>query len=265
MRPVFVRPCIPAEVARPPQGEDWIHEPKFDGYRFQIVKNGREVRLFSKSGAEYGARLPRMVEAFGDLPARAAVLDGELVFFDAKGQADFRQLNNQMRTRWPDETQLVFMMFDLLHENGVDLRGVPLSERKRDLNRLCRKADVPFMRQVETFLDGAALFAHSAEFGLEGVVSKRIDQPYVSGPTKYWVKSKSPTWRRDNQQRFRMFEGNKKKPALTEEQKTLIKKREQLARVRERLQDPDLRPGIGRELRKHIAILEREIAELEQG
>jgi hypothetical protein len=123
---------------------------------------------------------------------------------------------------------------------------LPLSERKRDLNRLCRKADVPFMRQVETFLDGAALFAHSTEFDLEGVISKRIDQPYVTGPAKYCVKSKSPTWRRDNQQRFRMFEGNKKKPALTEEQKTLIKKREELTRVRERLQDPDLRPGIGR-------------------
>jgi bifunctional non-homologous end joining protein LigD len=122
VRPVFVRPCIPVEVARPPQDEDWIHEPKFDGYRFQIVKNGREVRLFSKSGAEYGARLPRM-EAFEDLPAGAAVLDGELVFFDAKGRADFRQLHDQMRTRWLDETQLVFMTFDLLHENGVDLRG----------------------------------------------------------------------------------------------------------------------------------------------
>ena len=88
-----------------------------------------------------------------------------------------------MRTRWPDGTQLVFMMFDLLHEDGVDLRGAPLGERKHDLNWLCRKADVPFMRQVETFLDGAALFAHVAEFGLEGVVLKRIDQPYVSGPT----------------------------------------------------------------------------------
>ena len=51
------------------------------------------------------------------------MLDGELVFFDAKGQADFCQLKNQMRTRWPDETQLVFMMFDLLHENGVELRA----------------------------------------------------------------------------------------------------------------------------------------------
>ena len=264
MRPVFVRPCIPAEVARPPQGEDWIHEPKFDGYRFQIVKNGREVRFFSKSGAEYGARLPRMVEAFGDLPARAAVLDGELVFFDAKGQADFRQLHNQMRTRWPDEAALVFMVFDLLHQDGIDLRGLPLSERKHNLDRLCRKAKVPFLRQVQTFPDGAVLFAHCAKFGLEGVVSKRIDRPYVSGPTKVWVKSKSPAWRRDNQQRFRMCEGSKKKPELTEQQKVLVRKRQELARVRERLRDPDLRQGLVRELRKHVAILEREIAELKQ-
>jgi len=82
VRPVFVRPCVPAEVARPPQDEDWIHESKFDGYRFQIVKNHREVRLFSKSGAEYGARLP----GWWRPPARAAVLDGELVFFDAKAR-----------------------------------------------------------------------------------------------------------------------------------------------------------------------------------
>ena len=62
VRPLFVRPCIPAEVAR----EDWIHEPKFDGYRFQIVKNGREVRLFSKSGAEYS---PRIAQDGGGLPS----------------------------------------------------------------------------------------------------------------------------------------------------------------------------------------------------
>jgi hypothetical protein len=88
----------------------------------------------------------------------------------------------EMRTSHPDEAQLMFLAFDLLHQDGVDFRQA-----------------VP--------------------------------------------------------------EGNKK-PALTEEQKTLIRKRQELARVRERLQDPDLRPGIARELRKHVAILEREIAEL---
>jgi hypothetical protein len=135
--------------------------------------------------------------------------------------------------------------------------------RKRDLNRLCRKADVPFMRQVETFPDGAALFAHCAEFGLEGVVSKRIDRPNVSGPTNFWVKTKShggvTTGSASASSR-----AAKKKPELTEDQKTLIRKRQELARIRERLQAPDLRPGIARELRKHVGILEQEIAELEQ-
>jgi hypothetical protein len=89
--------------------------------------------------------------------------------------------------------------------------------------------------------------------------------PYIfhcAGPTKIRVKSKSPTWRRDNRQRFRMVEGNKK-PALTEEQVTLKKKGEELARVMERLRSPGLRQGIARELRKQVAILEREISELE--
>ena len=151
MRPAFVRPLIPADAARPPAGDGWLHEPKWDGYRFQVIKNGAEVRLFSKSGSEYTERLPLMAEAFQRLPARAAVLDGELCFIDAGGQANFRKLHTEMRTRWPDEAQLIFMVYDLLHQDGVDLRPLPLSERKRDLDRLCRKARMPFMRQVETF------------------------------------------------------------------------------------------------------------------
>ena len=92
-----------------------------------------------------------MAEAFQRLPARAAVLDGELCFIDAGGQANFRKLHTEMRTRWPEEAQLIFMVYDLLYQDGVDLRPLPLSERKRDLDRLCRKARMPFMRLVETF------------------------------------------------------------------------------------------------------------------
>ena len=88
-RPTFVRPCVPAGADRPPQGDGWVHEPKLDGYRFLVVKNGRQVRLFSKSGAEYTDRLPGMVEAFASLPARAAVLDGELVFTRDSGAPHF--------------------------------------------------------------------------------------------------------------------------------------------------------------------------------
>jgi bifunctional non-homologous end joining protein LigD len=73
-----MRPLIPADAARPPPGEAWLHEPKLDGYRFQVMKDGERVRLFSKSGAEYADRLARMLDAFAALPTRSAVLDGEL-------------------------------------------------------------------------------------------------------------------------------------------------------------------------------------------
>ena len=66
----------------------------------------------------------------------------------------------------------MFLAFDLLHQDGVDLRGLPLSERKRDLRRLCRKSRVPFMREVQTFPNGPLLFDHCNKFGFEGVVSQ---------------------------------------------------------------------------------------------
>jgi bifunctional non-homologous end joining protein LigD len=115
-----------------------------------------------------------MAEAFQGLPARAAVLDGKLCFIDAGGQANFRKLHGEMRTRWPNQAQLMFMVYDLLHQDGVDLRQLPLSERKRDLDRLCRKARMPFMRLVETFPDGAVLFEHCAKLIAHG---RRLNLP----------------------------------------------------------------------------------------
>jgi bifunctional non-homologous end joining protein LigD len=77
LRPTFIRPQIPSSTNTPPEGPDWLHEPKFDGYRFQIVKDGNLIRLRSRSGADYSDRLPLMVAAFSKLPFRDAVLDGE--------------------------------------------------------------------------------------------------------------------------------------------------------------------------------------------
>jgi hypothetical protein len=98
-----------------------------------------------------------------------------------------------------------------------------------------------------------------SKFGFEGVVSKRLASRYSGGPSRNWVKTKCPGWKRINSERHKLFEGPRK-PELTEAQQTLAKKREQLARVLERLQSPGLSPGVARELRKQIAILEREIA-----
>src|SRR5262245_57686093 len=100
---------MPASAAEPPRRLAWSFEPKLDGYRLAAVTDGSRVRLFTKSGTEYTTRLPCMVEAFEELASGAAVLDGELVAVDATGQATFRKLHAQMRTRWPDKSQLVFL------------------------------------------------------------------------------------------------------------------------------------------------------------
>jgi hypothetical protein len=122
---------------------------------------------------------------------------------------------------------------------------------------------VPFMRQVQTFPNGPVLFEHCSKFGFEGVVSKRLASRYSSGPSRQLIKVKCPGWKRINAERWRIFEGPSK-PELTEAQRTLARKRQQLARIIEHLRSPGLSQGIARELRKHVAILEQEIAELEQ-
>ena len=124
-------------------------------------------------------------------------------------QADFHRLHREMRTRWPDEDQLVFIMFDLLHRDGVDLRHLPLAERKQDLVKLYRKSILSRMKLIQNFPEGDVLFEHCARYGFEGIVAKRVDRPYVSGPCKAWVKVKSPRLEApENSERFRLFEGS---------------------------------------------------------
>lgn len=93
-------------------------------------------------------------------------------------------------------------------------------------------------------------------------MSKRLSSRYVSGPSRHWTKSKCPNWKRDNAERYRLFE-TPKKPEPTERERALEKKREELARVRDRFEGSNLTAGMARDLRKNVVILEREIAELE--
>ncbi len=78
-RLTFIRPLVASSAARPPKGGDWLHEPKWDGFRFQIIKDGGQVRFYSRHAPEYTDRLPGMVEAFAELPTNSAILDDELL------------------------------------------------------------------------------------------------------------------------------------------------------------------------------------------
>ena len=95
----------------------------------------------------------------------------------------------------------MFLAFDLLHRDGVDLRSPPLSQRKRDLHRLHRHSPTPFLTRVETFPDGEVLFDHCAKVGFEGIVSKCRQSGYASGPRRHWVKVKCPDRKRIDSER----------------------------------------------------------------
>lgn len=191
---------MPTKV--PPSGDAWLHEPKLDGYRLQIIKEGRQVRLYSRRGNDLTKLLATIAEALQGLACRSAILDAELVLPDAKGRPDFRGLHRGWRSAG---AQLAVFAFDLLHRDGKDLCSLPLMERRRRLTRLLARSDVPCLYLVEAFEDGGALLRQCEALGLEGVVSKRRDASYVSGMSKNWRKTKTEAWRQANTERWRSF------------------------------------------------------------
>jgi bifunctional non-homologous end joining protein LigD len=201
--PQFVRPCVPVTAKTIPRGDGWLHEPKFDGYRMQIVKDGRDVRLYSRRGMDWTKRLPNFAAAFLALPCRAAVFDGELTMPGADGAPSFYRLHSSVPL---EPNELAFFAFDLLHRDGNDLVGLPLRDRRRRLERLLARAEIPCLHLVEAFDDGPALFTAAERHGLEGIVSKRVTSAYQSGPSRDWVKVKTAAWRAANRERWRLFE-----------------------------------------------------------
>ena len=172
--------------ARPPVGERWISEIKFDGFRLVARRAQGQVRLFTKQGYDYSRRYPLIVEALRRLRVSSIVVDGEAVCFGEDGSHDFNALWDNSR----DET-VTLCAFDLLELNGEDWRDKPLIERKRRLRRLLTK-DRDGLRYVEHLrIEPATIFEHVCNLGLEGIVCKRVDLPYESGPSKRWIKVKN--------------------------------------------------------------------------
>jgi bifunctional non-homologous end joining protein LigD len=180
-------------------------EPKLDGYRFQIVKDDRAVRLHSKSGSDWTKRLLLLAEALAAIRCQSAVLDCELVFPTSEGHPDFRALQAAIgdRTR---HHQLAVFAFDLLHYDGIDFKPVPLIERRLQLTELVARTQVRCLHLVQGFDNGAKLFKAAEQHDLEGIVSKRQASAYRSGPSRDWVKIKTAGWRAANRERWRLFE-----------------------------------------------------------
>jgi len=202
--PKFIPPCRPINTKLLPRGVVWLHEPKLDGYRLQIVKKGGQVRLYSRGGHDWTRRMPCLAKALQDLACRSAVLDGELILHDRRGRPHFNGLSAAIRR---SEPELTVYVFDLMHCDGADLRSLPLTERKRRLARLVARAKIPCLNLLHAFDDGAALFKWCEVYELEGIVSKRRDASYQSGECKNWRTVKTSAWREANRERWHLFEG----------------------------------------------------------
>jgi bifunctional non-homologous end joining protein LigD len=184
----FIEPCQPSKVARPPSGPLWVHEIKHDGYRLMVRKDGARVRLFTRNGHDWSDRFPAIVEAASRILASSFLIDGEAVIARDDGTPDFHALRSQRRGH-----EAALLAFDLLEHDGEDLRDLPLIECKRRLAKLIGRAKRRAIRLSEHLTgDGPTVFRHVCNMGLEGIVSKRTDAPYRSGPSRTWVKAKNP-------------------------------------------------------------------------
>lgn len=197
--PAFIPPSEPVESKTPPAGKGWIHEVKFDGYRLQLHKEGERCFIYSRNGKDFTARFRDLAQAAATLPCKSCVIDCEGVALDAHGRPDFRSLvGGQKHSR-------VAWCFDLLEIDGRDMRERQLPVRRARLAALLKKAGSEILRFSEPFPDPDKLLAVLDDQGLEGIVSKRTDQPYVSGKNRGWIKVKCHSWRAANRDRGEMF------------------------------------------------------------
>jgi bifunctional non-homologous end joining protein LigD len=180
-----------------------------------VRRDGARVRCFTRNGHDWADRFPAIVEAALRIKATSFLIDGEVVIARDDGTPDFRALRSKRRGH-----EAMLYAFDLIELDGVsppvqenflngkkakparrsrrwsagpDLRDLPLIERKRRLKKMLGKSkrrSIQFVEHLED--DGPTVFDHVCRMGLEGIVSKRVDAPYRSGPSKMWLKSKNP-------------------------------------------------------------------------
>jgi len=191
----------PTLAKMPPEGPDWIHEVKFDGWRAQVHVNDGEATVYSRKGADITRRFRSIRSVVEAIPARSAILDCELVACDDAGMPNFRTLM-ELGNRAP----LCLWCFDILHLNGVRLMPMPLEQRKAILADLVALADTQHLQFSGDFEEPFKLLETCQRMKLEGIVSKRRGSSYQPGRTRDWLKIKTAAWRQENRSRWEMFQ-----------------------------------------------------------
>ncbi|MEX0611611.1 MAG: non-homologous end-joining DNA ligase, partial [Pirellulales bacterium] len=190
--PAKFQPQLATLASQVPQGDDWLHELKLDGYRFLAFFDKGNVRLVTRRGNDWTARFRSVADALEELPIETAILDGEVVSIDDQGLSNFQQLQNLMKRG--NVESLVYYVFDVPYLQGYDLTQAPLIQRKQVLARLLLSAN-PDNEGTIRYSDhiqgqGELVLQHACRSGMEGIVSKRADSTYQQYRSSSWLKVK---------------------------------------------------------------------------
>lgn len=182
--PAKLEPQLATQAASLPKGDDWIVETKFDGYRLLTrIENGN-VMLFTRGGHDWTSKLKSLA---AELKGLSAWLDGEIVVLK-DGLPDFSALQNAIDSA--SSGSIVYFLFDLIYLDGKDLRKVPLRTRRTLLAQLVGEPSERIRISEDFAAPPAQIFKAACELGLEGLIFKRPDAPYVSARTQTWLKAK---------------------------------------------------------------------------
>jgi len=187
--PATFEPQLATLRPEAPQGEKWLHEIKWDGYRLLAAIDEGKAHLRSRNGLDWSSNYPGIVAALESLGLHEARFDGELVALDRAGKSDFSSLVQTIKSGKTEG--LSYVIFDMPGIEGVDLSQTPLVERKgllRDL--MAGQDDGPLSFSEHVLGRGPEAFEASRATGVEGIVCKSVDAPYEPGRSATWLKVK---------------------------------------------------------------------------
>jgi bifunctional non-homologous end joining protein LigD len=190
--PARIEPALALLVKKPPSGDNWAYEVKWDGYRLAIHVEPRGARIITRGGHDWTSYFPTIAAAVKDLGPATMILDGEAVVLDEKGLPNFgllqQDLGGRRATRAAENA--VLYAFDLLYFDGHDLTGIELSSRRQMLATLLADATGAIRLSEEFHTDGALLLRNACMHGLEGIIAKDRNSTYRSGRSGDWLKIK---------------------------------------------------------------------------
>ena len=186
--PDSFKPQLATLVDSVPTG-DWRYEIKFDGYRMLARIAAGDVTLFTRNGHNWTEKMPQQAAALASLGLESGWLDGEMVVLNKEGAPDFQALQNAFEAG--RSGKIVYYLFDMPYLNGMDLRQVPLEQRRAALREVLERGDSELLRFSEDFTEQPESILESAcQMKLEGLIGKRVGSTYTSKRSSSWVKIK---------------------------------------------------------------------------